>query len=241
MSTTVRDIIKLALKDAGVVGVGQSPLAEDTNDAFTKLNWMISQWQRKRWIIYHLVDLALTSTGAQTYTVGPTGDFVTSVRPDKLEAAFFRQLINSQPNQVDYPLTIIPSREDYSRIALKKLQTFPQAIFYDAGYPNGTIYPWPVPQSVIYEIHLVVKSPLQSFANLSDVVNLPEEYYSAIHLNLVVRLWAQYGMQPDPNVLGLARDALNVIRGANTQISTLTMPADVMRDGHYNIYSDQTY
>lgn len=239
--TTARDIVNLALKDAGVVGVGQTPLAEDANDAFTKMNWMLSQWQRKRWVIYQLVDLSFTSTGSQTYTVGPSGNFDISPRPDKLEAAFFRQLINAAPNQVDYPLAIIPSREDYSRIALKQLTTFPQAIYYDPGFPLGTIYPWPIPQASIYSIHIIVKAELQQFTNLSDTVNLPEEYFSAIELNLVTRLWPQYGFQPDPTVIGLAKDALNVIRGANMQISSLTMPNDVMRDGHYNIYSDQTY
>lgn len=239
--TTARDIINLALKDAGVVGVGQSALAEDVNDAFTKLNWMLSQWQRKRWLVFQNVDLPFVSTGAQTYTVGPGGNFNVPIRPDKLEAAYFRQLIQSQPNQVDYPLTIIPSMENYSKIALKKLSTFPQGIYYDPGYPTGTIYPWPVPQSTIYEIHLIVKQQLTQFANLSDTVNLPEEYRSALELNLVTRLWPQYGLQPDEMVLGLARDALNVIRGANSQIATLSMPNDLVRDGRYNIFSDQVY
>lgn len=236
--TTARDIINLALKDAGVVGVGQSALAEDVNDAFTKLNWMISQWQRKRWLVFQTVDLPFTSTGAQTYTVGPTGNFNVAVRPDKLEAAYFRQLIQSQPNQVDYPLTLIPSMENYSRLALKKLSTFPQAIYYDPGYPLGTIYPWPVPQATIYEIHLIVKQQLTQFTNLSDTVNLPEEYRAALELNLVLRLGPQYGIPLDPSIADLARDALNTIRGANAQISILTMPDGLVRNGKYNIFSD---
>jgi hypothetical protein len=94
-----------------------------------------------------------TSTGAQSYTVGTGGDFNVA-RPDRLEAAFVRQLIPSGQNQIDFPLQILQAREDYNRIALKTMGTLPQVIFYDSAYPLGVIYPWPVPQASIYQIHL---------------------------------------------------------------------------------------
>jgi hypothetical protein len=70
---TPLDLITLALKKAGVVGVGQTPEAEDTNDAFSDLNMMLGQWNRRRWLVYHLLDVAKVSTGAASYTVGPNG------------------------------------------------------------------------------------------------------------------------------------------------------------------------
>src|ERR1700722_5997638 len=98
MAVTPLDIVTQALKKAGVLGVGQTPLAEDTNDAFYDLNDMIAQWARKRWLMWHLLDVPLVSTGAMSYTVGIGGNFNTP-RPDRLEAAFFRQIVPSQPNQ----------------------------------------------------------------------------------------------------------------------------------------------
>lgn len=89
--TTPQDIINQAMLDAGVLGVGQTALAPDIADAFTRLNWMVSQWARKRWLIWQLITLSKISTGAQSYTVGPGGDFDISQRPDKLESAFLRQ------------------------------------------------------------------------------------------------------------------------------------------------------
>ena len=68
--TTPQDIIRAALKKAGVLGVGQSALAEDTNDAYDDMQDMLGQWQRKRWLIWHLVDYSVLSTGAQSYSVG---------------------------------------------------------------------------------------------------------------------------------------------------------------------------
>jgi len=83
---------------------------------------MIAQWARKRWLMWHLIDVAKVSTGAQSYTVGVGGDFNTP-RPDRLEAAFFRQIVPSQPNLIDYPLEIIEARETYNNIALKTLSS----------------------------------------------------------------------------------------------------------------------
>src|SRR5690349_5006534 len=124
MATTPLDIINQALKKAGILGVGQSAQAEDVNDAYSDLQDMLGQWQRKRWLIWHLVDYEHIGTGEQFYTVGPGQQFDITPRPDKIESAFFRQEVQSQPNKIDYPLQIIYAREDYNLIALKQLQTF---------------------------------------------------------------------------------------------------------------------
>lgn len=237
--TTPRDIVDLALFDAGIAGVGQTPTADDENKAFTRLNWMLSQWQRKRWLVYHLITLNIVSTGAQSYTVGPGGNINTAVRPDRLESAFFRQTIQSAPNQIDYPLQILESREDYNKIALKQLATFPTYIFYDSAYPLGVIYPWPIPQASLYSVFITVKEVLTQFANLSSTIVLPEEYFPALQQNLSVILRAAYGLPPDPIMIGLAKTSLNTLRGANTQIGRLSMPETLTRPGVYNPYSDQ--
>ena len=237
--TTPRDLITLALKDSGALGVGQTALAEDENDGFVTLNQMLAQWQRKRFMVYQLVTVSLTSTGAQSYTVGPSGDFNVAVRPDKLQAAFFRQLVNSTPNQVDYPLELILAREDYNNIALKQLASFPSYVFYDPGYPLGTVYPWPVPQATIYSLHLTLPMVLAQFTTLSQTITMPDEYLAAIRFNLAQRFGVIYQLPDNPRLAALAEDALSTVRGANTQIPRLKMPADLVRSGVYNPYSDR--
>lgn len=93
-NTTLGDICRASLKECGAIGVGQTPLAEDINDAWARLQWMLMQWERKRWLLYHLVSLSTISTGALYYTVGPGGDFDTgqgTMRPSRLSSAFVRQ------------------------------------------------------------------------------------------------------------------------------------------------------
>jgi len=237
--TNPLEIITQSLKKAGVLGVGQTANAEDTNDAFLDLNDMIAQWRRKRWLVWTLVDISKVSTGAVSYTVGAGMDFDVA-RPDRLEAAFLRQLLGA-PNNVDYPLEIIESREIYNDIALKQLASFPSYVYYDSAYPTGVLYPWPVPQADIYEIHLSLKVDLPAFATLVQDVNMPPEYVAALKYNLAIRMRQAYQLPIDRSLVALADEALNVIRGANTQISRLSMPTSLVRHGIYNIYSDTTY
>lgn len=237
---TPQDIISFSLKAAGVLGVGQSALAEDNNDAFTALNGMLSIWQRKRWLIWHLTDNSILSTGAVSYSVGPGGD-IDVMRPDRLEAAFFRQFINSTPNQVDYPLDILESREDYNRIVLKTLPSLPRYIFYDAAFPLGYIYPWPVPQAGVYEVHISLKATLSQFSSLNQAIALPPEYEEAIWTNLTIRLAPIYQYTVRPEVIALAKASLATIRGANTQVPRLTIPVYLNRPALYDSNSDRMY
>ena len=243
--TTPADIVRLVLKDTGVLGVGQTANAEDTNDVFDTMNMMIGEWASKRWLLFHLLDLSIVSTGAISYTVGPGGDIDTGAlqRPDRLEdGCFFRQLITaSSPNKIDYPLTILESREDYSRIGLKQLTTIPQFIFYDPAFPLGSVYPWPVMQPTQYELHILVKAQISQFANLADPINLPSQYYGAIRYNLGCRVRSMYQFPADPQLVGLAMDSLSTIRNMNAAVPRLRMPAGIARGTKYNIYSDSNY
>jgi hypothetical protein len=234
---TAGDIINDALQAAGVIGVGQIPLAENTQLALRHLNRMIGQWNRKRWLVYHLIDTAKACTGAQTYSVGTGGDF-NIARPDRLEYAYFRQTSLPPNEQVDFPLGILESREDYSAISLKQLQSFGYYIFYDSGYPTGAVYPWPI-LSNQYELHIVTKAVLSTLATLATAVMLPPEYEEAIEWNLALRLRPLFQLPADETITGMAKASLNTIRGANAQIPRLTMPAAVSNRGAlYNIFSD---
>jgi hypothetical protein len=256
-ATTLGDLCIEALRECGAFGLGQTPLADDVNGAAFRLQTMLQQWQRKRWFVYHLVDLAVTSTGQsmpnQPYTVGPGAQYNTglgSTRPDRVERAYMRQLVLSQPNQIDYPLELLQSKEDYANIALKGLKSFPTAAYYDPDWPTGKLFIYPVPQANLYAVHILVRAQLpQNFSPsagntwLTTPFEIPFEYYGAMLYNLAVRLRPKYQLPswPGDPLPGLAKDALNVLREANTQIARLTMPADLLRDGLYNIFNDRFY
>lgn len=245
-NTTMGDLANEAIRLSGRLGLGQTALAEDFTLAWTYLQWMLQEWERRRWMVYRIVNLAKVSTGAQTYTVGPGGDIDTgaiSVRPAKVESAFIRQVIVAVPNQPDWPLDIINSRQDYDRIRLKQLTNLSSAVWYDPSWPLGTLYPWPIPLASLYEIHISVLQQLPyKFLTQADVINLPYEYYWAIVTNLGMRLRTRYGVatyQGD-TLPGDAKDSLSVLRKSNVAIPRLEMPSELtMTGGGYNIFSDR--
>ena len=106
MIETTGDMINFVLRASGINGVGQTPLAEDSNTCLDMMRMLVAQWQRKRWLVWAEQEVSLTSTGATSYTIGPGGDFNTP-RPDKVEAAWCRLMPTSGQNPVDIPLAII--------------------------------------------------------------------------------------------------------------------------------------
>lgn len=239
MTTTVNDLLVLALIDSGILGSGQIAQAEDINNALKRVNYMIAQWNRKRWLTYNLTDVSVVTNGNENYTIGPSQDFNTP-RPDRLEDGnFLRQLAQAGIQQIDYPLQLLSSHEDYNRIRLKTMGTWPSVIFYDSNWPTGIIKAWPVPSANLYELHILVKHQLVQFTSLSETINLPPEYEVALLYNLMVRLRVAYRMPTDPAMVALAKDALNVIRNANVQVPTLRQPpATIGAQRSYNVYSD---
>lgn len=359
-TTTVGDICLAALNECGQVGFGQTAMPEQITDAWARLQWMLQQWQNKRWFVYHLRDFAVVATGQLQYTIGPGGQIntqgqpsytlaglglagggaayavgdtinlvcspnnnqqiiqaqvkVTAVggggavtglalittslgsnsicgqfvnplptqftqgltsgagvgatfnlpiwqflqgfnvananspltkRPDKIDSAFLRQIQNSEPNQVDYPLQILESREDYNRIRLKSLVSFPGAVFLDAAFPLGILYAYPVPQGGgIYELHVTIKELLPcKFATAATLVTLPFEYYQAVISCLALRLRARYQIPSFPGdpLPGLVKDAEQLLRQSNTELAELTIDPNLTRSGLYNIFSDTIY
>jgi hypothetical protein len=237
--STFGDIVLAALRNTGIVGVGQTALPEDLNQACAALNNMIAQWQQRRYLVYRLVEYTVPCNGSQYYEIGPGGDISVAERPAAINAAFARQLINDNPNQIDYPVVVLPSRETYSQIAMKSLQSFPQWCWYDAAVPLGKLFVYPVISNQ-FDLHVIFREQLQTAMALTDEINLPAEYKEALVYNLAIRLSANYGVPLNPAVAGLARAALETMRTVNAQVPTMGMPLILRNDARYNIFSDQS-
>lgn len=237
----VQQLLTNALTDAGIVGIDEAIEQPYINRAFFQLNSLIAQWATMRFMNYRIQDYFVTATGATEYTVGNAQNININPRPDRLEYAFLR-FLNSPPGNnlnVDIPLRIIQSHEDYSRITVKNIGTLPWAIFYDPSWPIGVLRPWPVPQSGIYQVHVGFRVVIPRFANVQDKVNLPPAYLIALNWSLVRRLRATYQLPPDQTIDALARSAVNAIRLSNQQVGVLQMPSALRnRNRAYDYRSD---
>jgi hypothetical protein len=107
----------------------------------------------------------------------------------------------------------------------------------------GQLYLWPWPQASIYAIVATAREQLPIGFKLTDIVELPFEYYRAISSNLALDLRPKYGIltPPGDRLAQIASDSTSVLRAANAAIAILNMPRHLARRGLYDIFSDQNY
>lgn len=245
--TTGRDIVYDSLRRAGITGRGITPSNTDTVDALADLNDMLGQWRTQRFMVWDLLNTGFTGDGRNTpYTVGPNGEYNMTPRPNRIESAFVRQLQGTGAGnlQVDTPLRVIEAREEYDRINTKGLISFPSAVFMDTTLPLSKlyIYPWPGPSAGQYAVYITTKGSMPIITLLTDISTFPEPYAPAMKFNLARRLRQAYGRgsKPDPELIKMANDSLDVIIQMNMQLPEMSMPVSLVQSGGgYNIYSDQ--
>lgn len=242
--TTGRDIVYDALRRSGITGRGITPSATDTQDALVDLNDMLAQWRTKSLMVWDKLSTGFVGDGRITpYTVGPGGDYNMTPRPNRIYSAFLRQLQSAGAGFVDTPLKVIDAREEYDRVSLKQLRSFPIAVFLDTALPLGQlyVYPWPSPAGQ-YAVYITTKGTMPVVTLALDMAGFPEAYIPAMKFNLARRLRQSYGrgMKTDPELIAMANDALSTIEQMNIQLPEMTMPAGLLSSGGgYNIFSDQ--
>jgi hypothetical protein len=135
---------------------------------------------------------------------------------------------------MDFPLSIIPSREVYNEISLKNLTTWPAGIWLDQLYPLPSVYVWPIPAENQFEIHVSYQAPLPVYTALADALDLPPEYQEAIRYALAAKIAMDYGQDPRPAMIARLRGVLSRIRAANMQMAPLKIDAALLPMGAGN-------
>lgn len=221
------DICVTALQDAGILGVGENATSPMINDAFGKLNRMLSSWSadmRPVWAQLNKEYPLLANINQ--YSLGPTGDFV-QVRPLQIVSAQLR--IPNDATPIDYSLEII-TNSDYQSLALKSLQGLPQTIGWNPKVPNGTLFVYPEPLQN-YTLRLTTIIPLDS-ATLTDEYSVPPGYEQAIIANLVIILLAAYRQPSTPEQQSLAINSRLIIDRENFALNMNEATPDLTAPGY---------
>jgi len=234
--STAQDLVDFALRISSVTGQGQTASAADEADGLILANMLLSEWQLNRWLVMQLQQISLVSTAAQSYSVGPTGNFVVSMggqRPDRLDACFARVTATGN-DQVLYPFM---SREGYDRIAAKGSVGVPESYFYapsTAPAGNGTLQIYPVPDTT-YTLFINAKCDLGQFASLSASLSvLPAQYVTALLWNLAERMRPLYGMQPRADISAAAMSSLQAIMASKAETVQAQVPVNSGRPGVFS-------
>lgn len=211
--TTARNIIKRALQRNGVLTKDESPSGDEASDALSSLNDMIGSWSNDSLLIYaRLSESFPLVSGQSSYTIGSGGDFNTA-RPLQILTAFTRI------GDIDYEIEIIPDTA-YDGITQKNISTsIPEVMFYQTGFPLGTITIYPVPTTGA--LHIRSEKQLIEFPSLDTDVELPPGWDRALIYNLAMELAGEYGQPVDEALYQLAMDGLNKIRTAVARNKTM--------------------
>ncbi len=212
MSTQVQNIINSALTLIGVIAAGESPAPEESTDALLVLNDLITSWDVERLVIYATnratYNLIISQ---QTYTIGQgAGANFNAARPTSIWAA---NIINSAG--LAFPMKLV-TKEEWASIPEKSVTgAVPRELWNDNGYPNSTLYLWPIPSAGSTQLELYTWQQLTTFVNLTDTFDFPPGYERAIRFNLAVELASEYGREIPQTVGQIAMDSKNAIRGLN--------------------------
>lgn len=228
MAFTTRNLLSEALSELNIVGVGQSMQAADADLALNKLHRLLDNWNAERAAVY--ADQFLTFTLApneQTRTIGPTGNWVTSQRPVRVDG------LNVILNNVTPPVRTKVNVRDaawWDALTVPEVTgTFPTDAYYSPDWPNGTFHLWPVP-TVAYDFEIWCRIVL-SQPGLDDTFTLPPGYRDAITLTLAEDLAPSYGVQvssitQQKGQAARARIFANNDRPRYIITNDLTMPAN---------------
>lgn len=229
---TALELITSSLVMTGALAQGETPNNNDAQDAFVRLNRMVSGWANQRLTIFVTQRNVYSLVANQgTYTIGPSGNFNQS-RP--IWISYAGLILTTPSPDVEIPLTIYTIK-DYWLNAVKDLtSTLPTALYYNPTFPSsgvtvgmGQIIFWPIPTEV-NQVALYTPIQLAEFAALSTDYSLPPGYEDALEYNLAVRL-IQAGMGLRANLADIhpmARETLSIVKRANiTPVTASIDPA----------------
>lgn len=235
--TTAVQIITRAMRIARVIGKGETLDSDESADGLTALNSMLDSWQTERLSVYQIRSESFTWAGSQqSRTVGAAGNFVTD-RPARVDgsSAFVS-------NGIDYPIgdrgmlnvdawAAIPDKTSTS--------TIPWLLYVEYGTALVTLYAYPIPSA---SISFTLRSwrHLQSFATLTDVLDLPMGYEEAIVFNLAERYGIEFGMQLLPAAQKIAVTSKANIKNINAPVLIMSSEVGYLSRSAYvgNTYAD---
>jgi hypothetical protein len=233
---TGRDFVTASLRKIGAIAPGEGISAVDAADGLAELNRMLDSWSNESLLIYGRIREEFSLTTAQSYTMGPSGNFNT-VRPQKIDEVLLR--VESGTTSMDYPVCS-RSLHEWASISQKGIGAqIPTDVYIDYGFPLVTLNLYPVPTGV-NKLVLYSWKPLTNISTLDTVVTFPPGYEDAIIYGLAVRLSFDYGRPVDPQLALMADDKKASVKRMNYQPSYLRADDALVMPGRFNILTGGT-
>lgn len=206
MSIDVSLIIQDSLREIGVVQLGATVKTADADFCLGRLNQLFDNWNAQQECVW--VEEFKTFTfipNQQDYTIGPSGaDFtVLNNRPVDIQGG--NVLLNTTTPTVSNPLNVRDYQWWLTLTVRAVTTTFPTDVYYETGWPNGTLHFWPKP-SIAYGLELALRNTLAQVV-MTNTVTMPPGYQNAIMLTLAEDISTAYGANLSPLTVKKASEA----------------------------------
>lgn len=225
--STALTLIDNALQELGVYGAGETVSDDDAAVCLEALNDLVDAWRLENLTIYATQNVSAALPAAtSSRTIGPAMNFNTA-RPPRLEDGCFVTVGN-----LDYPLAVVGEAE-YNDITLKTLSgPWPRVCYYNASYPTGTVYFYPLGACTVT---LVLQVALSAFTASSNTFTAPPGYKLAMQLTLTEMVATKFQKQVNPSTARRAMNARRVLKRSNLVVPQLKVGAEPQLPGRYAI------
>ena len=213
-SVNLTTVAQAAVQFLGVLDSGEGLSTQQKTDALAVANNLLDNWSSEGVFIPTdtIIKAIPVVAGTQSYTIGAS-QTINTARPVKIEAASF---LNSSGE--GGPIEVVDEKKWASLPDRQGQSNHCRFLFYDRGYPTGTIYLSPVPLSTNPTLELHVFAPLTEFADLTTTISFAPGYLRPFELALAVELAPQYDMQPSETLAASYSDAVKRIRLLNSSL-----------------------
>lgn len=197
-SISRNDLINASLRLLRVLREGDVANARQIEYGVQALQLLIKNMQSNGLALWTYQQIAIPMVGSQTsYTLGPTGADVTTVRPLRLfDGTYIRQVLNGQ--NFDTQLRNL-SRMEYEQFSSKGTLGVPNSVYYFPGIdlangltsPSdgyGTLYVYTTPSDNTRTIYGNFQRPIYDVTSNSVQFDFPQEWFQVIKYNLAVEL-----------------------------------------------------
>ena len=216
-SVAVSTLIKDSLIEIGVLAGGSNPTPDQSDLCVRRLNQIFDNYNVMREASYvEQFDTFTFIASQQDYTIGPAAgspDFtISNARPSGIDAA--NVILNTVSPSVRNPINV-RDWQWWASVSVRAVTTtFPTDVYYEPGWPNGTLKFWPKP-TVAYGLELVTTN---TFAQVSvtDTLNMPSGYQQAVMLTLAEDIASPFGQTVLPLTTTKAREARARVFSNNT-------------------------
>jgi len=218
---TKLDIIKDALAKIGVFSDAMPLSSPDAENASREFDRMMGMWSNSRLLIYqeNVYTFSLTA-GQSTRTVGPTGQWVTTSRPMRIERA---NRVYLQGDPVEVPMQIY-TYDQWAGIPVKTVTGPPVLVWPNMTVPDITLNFYMVPDQA-YDVTLYITQALTAPTTLFTSLVVPPGYEDVIVNNLAVRCAPAFD-RPIPEYV-----AMEAMKGMAELKRQNTVPLYIATDG----------